>query len=76
MYKLCTACLCVCVCKDYYVIYTILLQVGIVAMSIARLTMAVKVIYMCGRFFFFFWVMTRVKFNILKQMSRQNNKVH
>jgi hypothetical protein len=42
-------CVRVCVCKDFYVIYSILLQVCMVVMSVARLYMAVKVIYTCGR---------------------------
>ena len=46
-----SVCVCVCVCEAYYVIYTILLQVCMVAMSIARLAMAVKMVYMCGSFF-------------------------
>jgi hypothetical protein len=45
-----------------------------VAMSIARLAMAAKAIYMCDKGFF--WVMTIVNFNILKHLLKQNNKVH
>lgn len=41
----------VCVCKDFYVIYPILLQVCMVAVSVARLATTVKVIYTCGRVF-------------------------
>jgi hypothetical protein len=49
MYKLCTVCVCVCFSKDFYVIYSILLQVCMVAMSIARIGTDFKVIYTCCR---------------------------